>query len=168
MPDPAPAEATEPSEPPEPASDSSQRWKPVVLLADPEREPASDVSEEAARSILAAVSALWHPAILARVERLPRTEDAESPGSPNAWELRLVAGGAEERLPSGYRTQAEDCGALLVEAGDLSDRLALAARALARIDAEASLQEAGPEGDRLALDFLALGTARWLLRLVTV
>ena len=92
-------------------------WSLIALVPDDGREPPASVSDELARSVWCAVSAIWHPSLLARARELPRIESIESPTPPGPREVRVVAGGSIERLPSGYRTQAEDAGAVAVRIG---------------------------------------------------
>jgi alpha-mannosidase len=126
------------------------------------QEPPADLSDRDALAIWAAVTAPWHPALLARADGLPRVEPVESPSTAEPGDVRIVALGAEERLPSGYRTGAEDFGAAVID-GE-TDRMTLARRILDRIEPGGSL---GDESDPLVLDFFALGTARWMLRDLT-
>ena len=49
---------------------------------------------------------------------LPRIEAIEFPSSPAAREIRVIAGGLWDQLPSGYRTQAEDAEKLAVGVGN--------------------------------------------------
>ena len=44
-------------------------------------------------------------------------EPIETPSAPAPQEIRVVAAGTLDRLPSGYRTQVEDAGAILLESG---------------------------------------------------
>ena len=63
------------------------------------------------------MSALWHPSLLARAAGLPRIESVDSPSPPGAREIRVIASGAADRLPSGYNTQAEDARSALLDSG---------------------------------------------------
>jgi alpha-mannosidase len=97
---------------------------------------------------------------------LPRIENVEWPSPPSAREVRVIAEGAVDRLPSGYRTQAEDAGAVLLDGG--TDRAALVRAIQERLGAVGTPETTGDEAtDSAALDFLALGTARWWLRDLT-
>ena len=148
-----------------------QDWSFVALIPDDGREPGAQVSDGDALATWGVVSALWHPALLARSGGLPQIEDVEFPEPPGPRQVRVVASGAADRLPSGYRTQAEDSGAILIEAeaGALTDRSALIAAIRERIGAGGSTGSVGsPEEEAVALDFLALGMARWWLRDLTI
>jgi alpha-mannosidase len=94
---------------------------------------------------------------------LPRIEPIETPTSPAAREIRIVASGALDRLPSGYLTGAEDAGALVIESG--TDRSALIHQIQERLGAVGTPETSEDSGMiRVADDFLALGTTRWMLR----
>lgn len=167
---PAETEAHDPAAAPAPAED--ERWSLIALIAHDGKEPPASLSDADASGAWCAVSALWHPGLLALASGLPRIEDVEAPSAPAPREIRVLAAGTAARLPSGYRTQAEDAGTFLIESG--TDRLALVAEIAARIDPEPALQpdaanDADAEGRSAAvLDFFALGTARWFLRDLTI
>jgi alpha-mannosidase len=142
-------------------------WSLIALVPFDGREPPSSVSDELAEAVWCAVSALWHPSLLARAIGLPRIEPIESPSPPAGREIRVVAGGAWEQLPSGYRTQAEDARTALVDSG--TDRALLIERLQSHLGAGATAETVESEGmTTTALDFLALGTVRWLLRDTTI
>src|SRR5262249_29923043 len=102
---------------------------------------------------------------LARAGSLPRTEDVESPSAAGPGEVRVYATASVGRLPSGFRTGAEDSGAIVLEVEE--DRVDLVRRLLGRVDPGASIRE-GSEAGAIARDFLALGTARWMVRDLTI
>ena len=138
-------------------------WSLIALIPHDGKEPPADLGDQQALAAWCAVSAPWHPALLARSQVLPRIESIESPSSPGPREVRIIADGSADRLPSGYRTQAEDAGAVLLDSG--TDRADLVGRIRARIGIEASTDPV--ETDPIAAaarDFLALGTVRWMLR----
>jgi alpha-mannosidase len=149
---------------PEQTQGDSDRWSVVALIASSGVEPPSGVSDDEAQATWCAVSAAWHPAILAGSGALPRVEDVDGPSPPGRREVRLVAEGLLERLPSGYRTNADDAGALVVEAG--RDRAATVVELLGRLDLPPGPRD--DDSEAVALDFLALGTAWWWLRDLTV
>jgi hypothetical protein len=148
-----------------------ETWSFVALISDDGQEPATTMSDDDALATWCAVSALWHPSLLARSGGLPQIEDVESPEPPGPRQVRVVAASAADRLPSGYRTQAEDSGAILIEAdaGAVADRSTLIDAICDRMGAGGP---AGPVGgveeEAVAVDFLALGTARWWLRDLTI
>src|SRR5919201_839039 len=84
------------------------RRRVVTLIPSDGQEPPSDLNDAEAVAVWAAVSAPWHPAILGACDELPRVEDVAFPTPPEPDELRVVASGMIGRLPSGYRTQADD------------------------------------------------------------
>jgi alpha-mannosidase len=142
-------------------------WTLVALIPHDGQEPPSDLSDELARSVWCAVSALWHPSLLARAAQLPRIESVDSPSPPGPREVRVIPSGAWDRLPSGYRTQAEDASSTLLESG--TDRAELVRQIQARLGAESAPENLENEGmTKAARDFLALGTVQWIVRELTV
>lgn len=156
-----PVDPAEAAPTPEPQAD---RFVFVAMIGDDGREPPRDLSDRDADAAWTTVTALWHPALLSLADDLPRFEDVDSPWSPAPNEVRIIASGAVERLASGFRTQAEDAGAVVMEG--LGDRLQLVAAILARIGQPGGTRPA--LDDPCALDFLALGAARWWLRDLTL
>lgn len=133
----------------------------IALIGDDGREPPDNLPDATAASRHAAVSACWHPALLAAASSLPRVEDVDAPGSPVPGDVRVVAEDDAARLASGYRTDAEDLGAVVVEGA--ADRVEIVRQIAARIGLD--LPEVEDEAGRaLVLDYMALGTARWMLR----
>ncbi len=146
---------------------SGSGWTLIALIADPGVEPPVGLSERDALATWCAVSTPWHPSLLALADALPRIEGAASPSTPGQREIRVLAAGAAERLPSGYRTQAEDSGTIVVDAN--GDRRALLRAIRARLGTAGAPEPAEDEEmDAVALDFLALGAARWWLRDLTI
>ena len=141
------------------AAPSEEGWSLIAMLPYDGQEPPASVSEDMALAAWCAATAIWHPAILANARALPRFESIESPTSPSPREVRVIVEGTGDRLPSGYRVQAEDTGTTLIESG--TDRDDLIRRIRERIHAE------GPDETATARDFLALGAARWMLRDLT-
>ena len=138
-------------------------WKLVALIPYDAKEPPANLDDKLAQASWCAASALWHPSLLARAAELPILEPIETPSAPAPKEVRVVAAGALDRLPSGYRTQVEDAGAILLESG--TDRAALIAQIQEHLGAVGTPETSDDSGMiDLAHDFLALGAARWLLR----
>jgi alpha-mannosidase len=169
------SEAESPAQPqrqPQPAEDlrdaqPGEGWSVVSLIAHDSIEPPASLDDHEAVATWCAVSAAWHPAVLAVSSSLPRIEPVEYPSSPGAREAVIVPEGLSERLPSGFRTQAEDAGAVVFEAG--VDRQAVL-DALVDIVSSQPLVRRGQDetADAIVLDFLAIGTAAWMLRDLTV
>jgi alpha-mannosidase len=138
-------------------------WTLVSLIPHDGKEPPADLVDELAQAAWCAVSTPWHPALLSRAAELPRIEPIDAPTPPAAKEIRVVAGRGLEGLPSGYRTQAEDAGAIVIESG--TDRHELL-RALQEHLGAVGTPETSPDPGMIAIadDFLAMGTARWMLR----
>jgi alpha-mannosidase len=142
-------------------------WSLIALVPYDGQEPPKSVTEELARSVWCAISALWHPSLLVRAHVLPRVESVDAPSPPGAREIRVIASGALDRLPSGYRTQAEDSKTDLLESG--TDRAELIRQLQARLGVDGAIEVVQDEGmATTARDFLALGTARWMLGTMTV
>jgi alpha-mannosidase len=138
----------------------------VAAIPNAGEEPPAHQTDREAQAIWSAVSALWHPSLLARAAALPRIESADAPSPPQARELRVVASGAMERLPSGYLTQAADAGATLFE-GD-ADRDLLVSEIQERLGAVGTPEtNASGEMASVALDYMALGSAHWWLKDLT-
>jgi len=132
-------------------------WTLIALVGHDGQEPPINLSDSEALATWAAITALWHPALLAQTQALPRIESLRSPTPPNYRELRVIAG-LRSQVSAGYETQAEDVGALLVESG--SDRQALVETLVERLGTTLDPSHANDEGMKVAAaDFLALGTA---------
>ena len=161
-----PAEGSQPGTPrnpePEPLAPRTG-WTLITLIPHDGKEPPADLADGLAQATWCAVSAPWHPSLLSRAAELPSVEPIETPTSPGAREIRIVAAGTLDRLPSGYRTQAEDAGAIVLEAG--TDRATLIRQIQERLGAVGT-PETSDDAAMIAVadDFLALGTTRWLLR----
>ncbi|MBV8317417.1 MAG: hypothetical protein JOZ53_20955 [Planctomycetaceae bacterium] len=144
-------------------------WSLVALIANEGLEPPAGLPDRDALATWCAASTLWHPSLLALAGALPKVESVESPTSPSPREVRVLAVGSADRLPAGYRTQAEDVGCIVVEAGGDRPALLRAIRErLGKAPASASWADEGEAGDPVALDFLALGAARWWLGDLTI
>ena len=57
-------------------------WALIALVPYDGQEPPATVSDELAMGVWCAVSALWHPSLLARAAGLPRIESVDSPSPP--------------------------------------------------------------------------------------
>src|SRR4051812_30642326 len=84
---------------------SREGWSFIALIAEDSQEPAANLPERAALATWCAVSAPWHPSLLAHAAELPRIESVDYPSGPGPNEVRVVAAGTTDRLPSGYQTQ---------------------------------------------------------------
>jgi alpha-mannosidase len=142
-------------------------WSLFALVPFDGREPPAGASDDLAQAVWCTVSALWHPSLLARAAGLPRIEPIESPSPPGPREIRVLAGGAWDQLPSGYRTQAEDARTVLLDSG--VDRALLIQELQSHLGVADAAETVESEGmTTTARDFLALGTVRWLLRDTTI
>ncbi len=160
---PPPEDADSSTQPEAEAPPPRSGWKLTALVPYHVQEPPADLDQSLAGAIWSAVSALWHPSLLARASELPAVEPVESPSAPGPRELRVLPPGQFDRLPSGYRTQAEDSGAILLEAAP--DRALLIAQLQEHLGAVGTPETSDdPAMIAIADDFLALGATHWLLR----
>ncbi len=97
----------------------------VVMIEHDGKEPSENVPARQAEATWAAVSAIWHPSLLARVDSLPVVEGVEYAAVTEPNDLRLVAEGAGARLDVDYRGVAASQGALILQ-GEI-DRPAIGA-----------------------------------------
>lgn len=144
----------------------------IILIANDGREPKVHGPESDACSLWIAVSAPWHPVLLSHFGALPRYDSASDAHAPRPGDVVAFPSGASAMLPSGFRTQAEDTGAILIDLHDAADRSAVISELIERIvPGEASpkpdVESLESEAESLIRDFLALGTARWWLRELT-
>ncbi len=115
---------------------------------------------EQAEGLLAAWSALWHPALLASAGQLPTWFRADGPPDDLAGRLVVVPQPSEPLLLAGWAARAESSGACVIRKTHRRDEML--AKALAAVD--------GGDGGvdpELAADFLALGLCYLLVELLT-
>ena len=129
------------------------------------QEPPATVSDELAMGVWCAVSALWHPSLLARAAGLPRIESVDSPSPPG----RARSGssrpgqviGSHPDIARKQRTPGRRCWIRHQPRG-------LIAQIQARVGTAGALEMIENEGmTTTAQVFLALGTVRWMLRELT-
>ena len=128
------------------------------------REPPADLDEAEAEGAWAAVSAPWHPSILARIDALPQVVDAGVAQLPEPGDVLVLAAGAWARLPSG------DLGWPRPSARRRSRAWPAASNSpgsSSRGSTPSRAEEIAGEPDGLVLDFFALGTARRMLKELT-
>ncbi len=113
-----------------------------------------------AQGLLAAWSALWHPALIASAGKIPRWGRVDDPPSTVAGKLIVVPTVSQPQLPTGFAQRAKEEGACVVR--KLIDRQEIVAKALESLDGGA-----GPISDDLAADFLALGYCYLQVELLT-
>lgn len=121
-------------------------------------EPRSAVQAD---ELLAAWTALWHPALVVAAGTMPRWTAAASPPDDPAGHLMLLPPTAEPLLPEDWLSHAEQLGARLIRGK--SRRPEMIAAALAMLDTPPPEVDAG-----LAADFLALGYAHFVIETITV
>ncbi len=130
------------------------------------QSPPESASDALALEVWLAVSAIWHPSLLAVVAELPRVEDLAAPSPPGAREIRVLPGSVRDQIPSGYQTSAADLGAILLEAGPDRDALVRVIHETIGANLGAPAVE-NQEQSEAARDFMALGTTCWMLRELT-
>jgi len=114
-----------------------------------------------AEELLAAWTALWHPALLAAAGSMPRWTAAAAPPDDPAGHLILLPPSAEPLLPEDWLSHAEHLGARFIRGQ--SRRSEMIAAALAMLDSPPP-----PIDADLAADFLALGYAHYVIETITV
>src|SRR5690349_9175972 len=82
-----------------------------------------------AEGLLAAWSALWHPALLASAQRLPTWYRADSPPDDVANRLFVIPSLSEPLLVAGWTSRANDEGACVVRKTRSRDEILTAALA---------------------------------------
>jgi len=115
---------------------------------------------EEAEGLLAAWSALWHPALIASAGRLPSWARADGPPEQVANKLLVIPKASDSLLLAGWPTRAKNEGACVVR--KLTKRAEIVQAALASLD-----DQGGPIDPDLAADFLALGYVYLMLNLLT-
>ncbi|WP_422930810.1 glycosyl hydrolase family 38 [Singulisphaera sp. PoT] len=146
---------------------SPPAWTFVSLIGEDSTEPSTRVSDYQAEGIWVAVSAPWHPALLAVSEGLPRIEPVTEPSTPAAREVRIIAEGWFDKLPRDYQSRCDEAGAILVR-GTL-DRETLVKRLLEQVNLLADEETWNiDEAAETIRDFMVLGSARWWIRDLTV
>ncbi len=130
-----------------------------------------------AEGLLAAWSALWHPALVASARKIPTWQRADTPPAEVAGRLIVVPAVSYDRLPAGFAARAKAEGATLI--AKVTQRSEIVAAALAALAAppapdSPAADAAPPEGNAvpavdgdLSADFLALGYARLQVELLT-
>src|SRR4051794_31321494 len=92
--EPAAEAEAEPDTGPPPSADEA--WSVVSLIASNGVEPPAGLTDAEAAATWAAVTAPWHPAVLAALATLPTVEGLDDPGTPGPREARVVAGGTAD------------------------------------------------------------------------
>jgi len=113
-----------------------------------------------AEGLLAAWSALWHPALLASARAVPTWCRADAPPDIVTGKLLVAPQVSQEMLLAGFAGRCKSEGAVLIR--KTKDRSDIVAQSLAALDGGAG----GVNAD-LAADFLALGYCRLHVELLT-
>lgn len=112
-----------------------------------------------ADGLLAAWTALWHPALLATTRRMPAWRRSDDPPEEVANRLIVVPGVAMQDLPTGFVQRVKTGGGLLLK--KLADREELVRQALAPLDDPPAID---PE---VVADFFALSYCYLQVELLT-
>ncbi|MGC3970122.1 MAG: hypothetical protein QM775_23180 [Pirellulales bacterium] len=114
---------------------------------------------EEAEGLLAAWSALWHPALIAACDKIPLWFRADAPPENPRPRIIVVPQVCDALLLTGWPTRAKAEGAKLVR--KMSKRADVVAACLAVLDKPSTVP------DDLVADFYALGTGYLLVELLT-
>jgi len=113
-----------------------------------------------AEQILAGWSALWHPALLSRSQRVPTWYSAEGPPQDPAGHLVVIPDSSAAQVPEDWLADAEAAGACLLR--DYGRREELIARLIEELDEPPPSFE-----EEWVADFLALGVCHLFVELLT-
>src|SRR4051794_7321918 len=137
----------------------------VMLPASQLDDFPTHLTGEAAADLLAAWTAVWHPAIIHATQQLPGWHPASEPPDPAALDGELVV------IPSASRQQMPSDWVERVRATSPRNPLPVEARASRAQTIEAILNSAGMQGDAVSAesvaDFFALGFAHMQVGLLT-
>lgn len=132
----------------------------VVLLPSQSLEDLSlRRSAAEAQQLLAAWTALWHPALIQAAQSVPSWCRAEAPPDDPAGQIIVVPPCCRGLLPQDWLQRMTDAGAAVIH--DLSDREEITSLALGWLDGPSAIE---PE---LVADFQALGLCYLLVELLT-
>ena len=115
---------------------------------------------EDAAGLLAAWTALWHPALIASTGKMPSWYRADSPPEDVTNKLIVVPGVSQSQLPTGFLQRAESESACLISSQ--LDRSRIIEAAVDRLETAIS-----PAAEALVADFLALGYCFLQVQLLT-
>ena len=124
---------------------------------DDSSEPRSAAQAE---ELLAAWTALWHPALVAAAHAMPKWLPAPTPPDDPAGHLFLVPPTAEPLLPDDWLSHAEQLGAQMIRGQRRRPEMIAAALA--------TLENPPAVDAELVADFLALGYCHYVIETITV
>jgi alpha-mannosidase len=124
----------------------------------------TDLPDEKAAGLLNAFAVAWHPALLAAVKSLPSEHRADVPPAITAGRLIVVPPACDELVPAGWIEQARADGATVITGVTDRDELI---RVLLQSPGLSIPADAVPLDADVVADFVALGTCRLLLELLT-
>ncbi len=113
-----------------------------------------------AAGLLAAWTALWHPALIASTGKMPSWHRADSPPDDVTNKLIVVPGVSQSQLPTGFLQRAQSEAACLISSQ--LDRSQIIEAAVGPLETAVS-----PAADHLVADFLALGYCFLQIQLLT-
>ena len=118
----------------------------------------------AADDILSAVTALWHPALIAAARTVPTWRRSDV-GEDVSWQdaLVMLPQVCRDDMPGYFVDELQSAGATVIDCGEMGDEPALIASALEGV--ETNGEEVPPE---VVDDFLALGLCHLLTEVLTV
>lgn len=131
---------------------------------------------EEADGLLAAWSAMWHPALLAASEAPPNWRRVDDPPQELQRRLLMVPSICISRLPTGYLQRAKESGAVVIRKGtDRHQMVREALAGLATLPADENAYQEAPPADwhtaplyeEIIRDFMALGWAYLQVTLLT-
>src|SRR5690606_36306580 len=102
-----------------------------------------------AQGLLANWTAMWHPALLASAQAMPKWSRVDDPPRELAGKLLLVPSVAAGNLPAGFAARAADEGAVVISRS--TNRDTIIAEALGHLEKAPAIDA------ELVADFLALG-----------
>lgn len=113
-----------------------------------------------AAGLLAAWTALWHPALIAQAGRMPSWQRADAPPESLTDKLIVVPGLSQSQLPSGFLERAESDAACVIQAEQNRERIIQTALAGLELSPPPAVEAWTP-------DFLALGYCFLQVELLT-
>ena len=161
-----PADGSQPGTAPEPEPEPlppRTGWTLISLIPHDAKEPRADLADNLAQATWCAVSALWHPSLLARAAELPRSSRSRPPPRRGPGRSASSRQGRSIGSPPVTAPRPRTPGAVVLESG--TDRAALIRQIQERLGAVGTPETSDDAAMISAADdFLALGTTRWMLR----
>lgn len=118
---------------------------------------------EDADGLLAAYSALWHPMLIAHVDKMPGWRRSDDDDDDLQDKLIVLPQVCQNDMPGYWLDEARSKGATVIETGQLGDRDEIVQAALSALESD----EPNIDADLVA-DFLALGLAHLWTEVLTI